>query len=135
MLITFNRSTMQTITNRLAEVGCIFDGAIGVTYDALIRSTIDLDFIVQMDSVLGCYMAKYYYHTTHKHMSRIEDIPQADKAYFWNEAKKYTDEQDRRIKAAKVIYLIDQLCANGWRIDQVRHRASDAPGVPGMASK
>lgn len=126
---------MQTITNKLAQVGCIFDGAVGVTYDALIRSTIDMDFIVRMDSVLGCYMAKYQYHTARKHMPRIEDIPQSDKAYFWNEAKKYTDEQDRRIKAAKVIYLIDQLCANGWRVDQVRDRASYAHGLPGLASK
>ena len=126
---------MQTTTNRLAEIGCIFDGAVGVTYDALIRSTIDLDFIIRMDSVIGCYMAKYQYHTAHKQIPRIEDIPHADKAYFWNEAKKYTDEQERRIKAAKVIYLIDQLCANGWRVDEVRYRASNAPGIHGMASK
>lgn len=126
---------MQTITNRLAEIGCMFDGAVGVTYDALIRSTIDVDFIIRMDSVLGCYMAKYQYHTARRHMPRIEDIPHADKAYFWNEAKKYTDEQERRIKAAKVIYLIDQLCANGWRTDEVRDRASHSPGVPGVAAK
>ena len=126
---------MQTITNRLAEVGCLFDGAVGVTYDALIRSVIDVDFIVRMDSVLGCYIAKYQYHTSRKEIPRIEDIPQGDKSYFWNEAKKYTDEQDRRIKAAKVIYLIDQLCAVGWRTDEVRHRASDASRVPGMAAK
>jgi len=126
---------MQTITNRLAEIGCIFDGAVGVTYDALIRSMIDVDFIIRMDSVLGCYMAKYQYHTARRHMPRIEDIPHGDKSYFWNEAKKYTDEQERRIKAAKVIYLIDQLCHNGWRTDEVRDRTSDASRVPRMASK
>ena len=124
-----------TITNRLAEIGCMFDGAVGVTYDALIRSTIDVDFIIRMDSVLGCYMAKYHYHISRKDIPRIEDIPHADKSYFWNEAKKYTDEQDRRIKAAKVIYLIDQLCHNGWRTDEVRDRTSDASRVPRMASK
>ena len=124
-----------TITNRLAEVGCLFDGAVGVTYDALIRSTIDVDFIIRMDSVLGCYMAKYQYHTTQRHIPRIEDIPHVDKSYFWNEAKKYTDEQERRIKAAKVIYLIDQLCAVGWRTDEVRDRASNASRVPGVAAK
>ena len=124
-----------TITNRLAEVGCLFDGAVGVTYDALIRSTIDVDFIVRMDSVLGCYMAKYQYHTSRRDIHRIEDIPQEDKTYYWNQAKKYTDEQDRRIKAAKVIYLIDQLCAVGWRTDEVRHRTSDASRVPGVAAK
>lgn len=124
-----------TITNRLAEIGCLFDGAVGVTYDALIRSTIDVDFIIRMDSVLGCYMAKYQYHTTQRHIPRIEDIPHGDKSYFWNEAKKYTDEQDRRIKAAKVIYLIDQLCAVGWRADEVRDRTSDASRVSGVAAK
>jgi len=113
----------------------MFDGAVGVTYDALIRSTIDVDFIIRMDSVLGCYMAKYQYHISRKEIPRIEDIPHADKSYFWNEAKKYTDEQERRIKAAKVIYLIDQLCANGWRVDEVRHCASDASRVPRMAAK
>ena len=112
---------MKTITTKLAGVDCIFDGAVGVTFDALIRSVIDLDFIIRMDSVLGCYMAKYHFHTAHKHIPRIEDIPQADKAYFWNEAKKYTDEQDRRIKAAKVIYLIDQICANGGATDGLRN--------------
>lgn len=126
---------MQTITNRLAEIGCLFDGAVGVTYDALIRSTIDIDFIIRMDSVLGCYMAKYQYHISRKEIPRIEDIPHDDKSYFWNEAKKYTHEQDRRIKAAKVIYLIDQLCAVGWRTNEVRHRASDASRVPGVAAK
>ena len=113
----------------------MFDGAVGVTYDALIRSTIDVDFIVRMDSVLGCYMAKYQYHISRKDIRRIEDIPHGDKSYFWNEAKKYTDEQDRRIKAAKVIYLIDQLCGVGWRTDEVRHRASDASRVSGVAAK
>lgn len=123
------------MTNRLAEVGCLFDGAVGVTYDALIRSTIDVDFIIRMDSVLGCYMAKYQYHISRKEILRIEDIPHDDKSYFWNEAKKYTDEQDRRIKAAKVIYLIGQLCAVGWRTNEIRHRASDASRVPGVAAK
>lgn len=113
----------------------MFDGAVGVTYDALIRSIIDIDFIVRMDSVLGCYMAKYHYHTSRKEIPPIEDIPHADKSYFWNEAKKYTDEQDRRIKAAKVIYLIDQLCAVGWRTDEVRDRASHASRVPRVATK
>lgn len=126
---------MQTITNKLAEMGCLFDGAVGVTYDALIRSTIDVDFIIRMDSVLGCYMAKYQYHISRKEIPRIEDIPHGDKSYFWNEAKKYTNEQDRRIKAAKVIYLIDQLCAIGWRTDKIRHRAPDASRVPGVAAK
>lgn len=126
---------MTTITNRLTEVGCMFDGAVGVTYDALIRSVIDIDFIVRMDSVLGTYMAKYQYHTSRRDIHRIEDIPQEDKTYYWNQAKKYTDEQDRRIKAAKVIYLIDQLCAVRWRTDEVRHRTSDASRISGMASK
>lgn len=96
--------------NKLANAGCIFDGAVGVSFDALIRSVVDIDFIVRMDSVLELYMMKYRFHTSRKHFLAIEDLPTAEKTYFWEEAKKYTNERSRRIKAAKVIYTIDILC-------------------------
>jgi hypothetical protein len=96
--------------NQLASAGCIFDKAVGVSFDALIRSVVDLDFIIRMDSILELYMIKYRFHTSRKHFLAIEDLPTEQKVYFWEEAKKYTDERSRRIKAAKVIYTIDQLC-------------------------
>lgn len=100
----------QLITNRLSEQGCIFDGAVGVSFDALIRSVIDLDFIVRMDSVLGCYLSKYQFHVSRKQIPPIEELDHDSKLYYWNETKKYTEDRERRIKASKVIYLIDQLC-------------------------
>jgi hypothetical protein len=95
---------------QLASAGCIFDKAVGVSFDALIRSVVDLDFIIRMDSILELYMIKYRFHTSRKHFLPIEDLPTDQKQYFWEEAKKYTSERTRRIKAAKVIYTIDQLC-------------------------
>lgn len=107
--------------NKLAESGCIFDKAIGVSFDALINSVIDLDFIVRMDSVLELYMIKYRHHVSRKHILPIENIATEQKRYFWELAKKYTTDHERRIKAAKVIYLIDQLCApvDGGAVDNV----------------
>ena len=96
--------------NQLASAGCIFDKALGVSFDALIRSVVDLGFIIRMDSILELYMIKYRFHTLRKHFFPIEELPTNQKQYFWEEAKKYTDERARRIKAAKVIYTIDQLC-------------------------
>jgi hypothetical protein len=113
--------------NQLAAAGCIFDRAIGVSFQALIESVVDLDFVVRMDSVLELYMIKYRFHTNRKHFPRIEEQPTEIKRYFWDEAKKYTEEHERRIKAAKIIYLVDQLCSpppDGGRTDDVR-----APGA------
>lgn len=124
--------------NKLASAGCIFDRAIGVSFDALITSVVDLDFVVKFDSVLELYMIKYRFHTNRKHFPTIEQLPTELKRYFWDEAKKYTEDHERRIKAAKIIYLVDQLCApalDGGTTDDVR-----APGVEhlwmhGMAAK
>lgn len=96
---------------KLAEAGCIFDRAIGVSFDALIQSVVDLNFIINADSNLELYMIKYRFHTNRNHFPRIEDLPTEQKRYFWEESKKYTTDHERRIKAAKVIYCIDQLCA------------------------
>ena len=109
--------------NELAKAGCIFDKAIGGSFDALITSVVDLDFVVRMDSILELYMIKYRFHTNRKHFPTIEQLPIELKRYFWDEAKKYTEDHERRIKAAKIIYLVDQLCTpspDGGRTDDVR---------------
>jgi hypothetical protein len=113
--------------NELAKSGCIFDRAIGVSFEALIKSVVDLDFVMRNDSILELYMIKYRHHTSRKHFPTIEKLPTELKRYFWDEAKKYTTDHERRIKAAKVIYCIDQLCApapDGGGTDNVR-----APGA------
>jgi hypothetical protein len=124
--------------NELAKAGCIFDRAIGVSFDALISSVVDLDFVVKFDSVLELYMIKYRFHTNRKHFPTIEQLPTELKRYFWDEAKKYTEEHERRIKAAKIIYLVDQLCAappDGGGTDDVRAAGVERLGMHGLAAK
>jgi len=124
--------------NELAKAGCIFDKAIGVSFDALITSVVDLDFVVRMDSVLELYMIKYRFHTNRKHFPTIEQLPTEIKRYFWDEAKKYTEDHERRIKAAKIIYLVDQLCApasDGGSTDDLRAPGVERLGMHGLAAK
>lgn len=124
--------------NKLASAGCIFDLAIGVSFDALISSVVDLDFVVRMDSILELYMIKYRFHTNRKHFPTIEQLPTELKRYFWDEAKKYTTDHERRIKAAKIIYLVDQLCApapDGRATDDIRAPGIERLGMHGVAPK
>lgn len=124
--------------NELSKAGCIFDRAIGVSFDALIGSVVDLDFVVKFDSILELYMIKYRFHTNRKHFPTIEQLPTELKRYFWDEAKKYTEDHERRIKAAKIIYLVDQLCTpapDGGGTDDVRAPGVERLGMHGLASK
>lgn len=123
--------------NELAKAGCIFDKAIGVSFDALIHSVVDLDFVVKFDSILEMYMTKYRFHVNRNHILKIEQLEPKIKRYFWDEAKKYTTDHERRIKAAKIIYLVDQLCqpADGGAVDDVRAAGTYNMGLRGMEAK
>lgn len=96
---------------RFTKLGMIIDEATSVSFDMLINSHADIGSFVRLDSIRKIYMEKYALELKRGKLAPIENATQEIKQHYWDWAGQYTADRTARTQGAKVIYLIEWLCA------------------------
>lgn len=91
-------------------IGFIIDGAVGVTFEMLIRAEAEVGSVIRVDSLRKLYLEKYQIEIKRRNLVPIEDQAIDVKRHYWQEARAHSTDPGRRAEAAKILYLVDQLC-------------------------
>jgi len=103
-------NTREAVT-RLAKIGFIIDEVTNVSFQMLIREHADIGSFVRLDSIRKIYMEKYSLEIKRGKLQPIEHATQDIKQHYWDWAGHYTADRTARTQGAKVIYLIEWMCA------------------------
>jgi hypothetical protein len=103
-------NTREAVT-RLAKIGFIIDEVTNVSFQMLIREHADIGSFVRLDSIRKIYMEKYSLEIKRGKLQPIEHATQDIKQHYWDWAGQYTADRTARTQGAKVIYLIEWMCA------------------------
>jgi hypothetical protein len=117
-------NTREAVT-RLAKVGMIIDEVTNVSFQMLIREHADIGSFVRLDSIRKIYMEKYALEIKKGKLQPIEHATEEIKRHYWDWAGQYTSDRQTRTEGAKVIYLIEWLCA----------QAIDSGGADGIGAE
>jgi len=105
---------------RFSKIGMIIDEVTNVSFQMLIREHADIGSFVRLDSIRKNYMEKYSLEIKRGKLQPIEHATQDIKRHYWDWAGQYTADRTARTQGAKVIYLIEWMCAqalDSWGAD------------------
>jgi hypothetical protein len=103
-------NTREAVT-QLSKIGFIIDEVTNVSFQMLIREHADIGSFVRLDSIRKIYMEKYILEIKRGKLQPIEHATEEIKRHYWDWAGQYTADRTARTQGAKVIYLIEWLCA------------------------
>lgn len=130
-------NTREAIT-RLANVGFIIDEVSNVSFQMLIREHADIGSFVRLDSIRKIYMEKYSLEIKRGKLQPIEHATQDIKQHYWDWAGQYTADRTARTQGAKIIYLIEWMCAqalDGGAADGIRAQDPTPARMHGVATE
>jgi hypothetical protein len=129
---------LREIIARTPSMGMILDGLTNVSFQMLIRDHAEIGSFVRLDSIRKLYMEKYGLEIKRGNLQPIEHADQDIKQHYWDWAGQYTDDREARTEGAKVIYLVEWMCAqaiDGGGADGVGAEDPAHQGMHGMASE
>ena len=92
------------------KMGMIIDEAVGVTFEMLINAEAEIGSIIRLPSLRKLYLEKYQVEINRRTLVPIEDQAFEIKQHYWKEARGHSTDRETRTQAAKILYLVDQLC-------------------------
>ena len=105
-----NPVPLPEIIRRLQPIGLMLDSVVNVSFEMLIRSEVEVASVLRLPSIRNLYAEKYDREIKRRTLIPIEDQTDEIKKHYWKESAAYETDRQRRIEAAKIIYLIDEMC-------------------------
>lgn len=98
------------IIRRLQPIGLMLDSVVNVSFEMLIKAEVEVASVLRLPSIRNLYAEKYDREIKRRTLIPIEDLPEDAKKHYWKESAVYESDRERRIEAAKIVYLIDEMC-------------------------
>ena len=94
----------------MQPIGLMLDEVVNVSFEMLIKAEVEVASVLRLPSIRNLYREKYDRELIRRTLIPIEDQTDEVKRHYWKESAAYETDRERRIEAAKIIYLIDEMC-------------------------